>query len=305
MTAASTVPNKVQPFRWSVRRELWEHRSILIAPVAIAAVVLVGFLISTAGMPGRRVQTLQLDAAHQALVMGQPYAFADAAITATVVIVAWLYCLSAMFNERRDRSILFWKSLPVSDLTATLAKAMVPMAIIPAVAFVLIAVTEGLILLLSTLILAAGGVSLATPWTIGSVAEQGVVLAYGLVCLSLWLAPVYAWFLAVSAWAKRTPFLWAVLPPVALCLLEKVAFGTTRLASLLADRLTGSERHALVAHAGLQFQMPKGPAPVPPSGLASLDPGKFLSTPGLWIGLAVAAGLTALAVWLRRRRDPL
>lgn len=302
--AASAAPRrKVRPFYWSVRRELWEHRAIFVAPLAIAAVVLVGYLISTEGMAERRLQTLQLDPGRQSILMGEPFAFADAAITGAMVVVAWLFCLGALFNERRDRSILFWKSLPVSDRTATLAKAFVPMAIAPAVAFLLIAVTEGLILLLSTIILAAHGVSTATPWTMGSVAEQGVVLAYGLVAMSLWMAPVYAWLLVVSAFARRLPFLWAVLPWIVAVLFEKIAFGTNHVGDLISDRLGGSERHAMVAGAGLQFHGAKGA--VPPSGLASMDVGKFLSAPGLWIGLAVAAALVALAVWLRRRRDPI
>ncbi|MBS0332993.1 MAG: ABC transporter permease [Proteobacteria bacterium] len=305
MTAAVTSPRKVRPFAWSVRRELWEHRSIFFAPLAIAGVVILGFLVSTMGMPERRLQTLHLDAAHQSVLMGEPYAFAEAAVTAAVVIVAWFYCLSAMFNERRDRSILFWKSLPVSDTTATLAKMFVPLVAAPVVAFVLIAATEGLILLLSTVILVAGGVSAATPWTVGSVAAEGVALVYGLACMSLWMAPVYAWFVMISAWARRMPFLWAVLPPIALAIFERLAFRTSYIGDVLTDRLSGAERHALVAGAGLHFHDGKGPMPIPPSGLAALDPAKFLSTPGLWIGLAAAAALVALSVWLRRRREPI
>ena len=303
MTAAATSSStRTRPFAWSLRREIWEHGSIYIAPAAICGVVILGFLSSTVGMPHRRLQTLQLDNAHQAVVMGEPYAFAAAAIIGVAELVAWFYCLGALFNERRDRSVLFWRSLPVSDLTATLAKAAVPMAVIPLLTFVLVALTEGVILLLSTLIVAASGVSTAIPWTVGSVGQEGVLLSYEIVTATLWMAPVYAWFMLVSSWAKRSPFLWAVLPPAALCLLERLAFGTTKLLGLLSDRLFGAEHHALVHGAGIQFNV-KGA--IPPTGLAAIDLEKFVSAPGLWIGLVLAAATFAATVWMRRRRDPI
>lgn len=301
-SAAPPRTGKVSPFAWSIRRELWEHRSIYLAPAAIAAVVFVAFLVSTIGMPGRRLQTLRLDLAHQSMIMGEPYAFACAAILGASMLVAWFYCLGAMFNERRDRSILFWKSLPVSDLTSTLAKAAVPLVVLPLITFVLVAASEGVMLLSSTMILIAGGVSPAIPWTAGSISQEGVLLVYELVTAALWQAPVFGWFLLISAWAKRSPFLWAVLPPLAICLVERIAFGTTHLLGLLTDRLFGSEHHALVNGAGIQFNT-KGA--IPPTGLAAIDLEKFVSTPGLWVGLAIAAALFAVAVWMRRRADPI
>ncbi len=121
--AAPAALSVTRPFYWSVRRELWENRSAYIAPLAVAAVVLVGFLFSTIGMPHRRLETLRLPLARQASVIGQPYHFAEAAMIITMVIVTVFYALNALHAERRDRSILFWKSLPVSDTTTVLAKA--------------------------------------------------------------------------------------------------------------------------------------------------------------------------------------
>src|SRR5437773_10588476 len=102
---------------WSVRRELWENRSIYIAPLAVAAVILFGFLISTIHLPDKMRAALALDPAKQHELIEQPYSFAALLIMGTTFIVAVFYCLDALHGERRDRSILFWKSLPVSDLT--------------------------------------------------------------------------------------------------------------------------------------------------------------------------------------------
>ena len=97
---------------WSVRRELWENRSIYIAPLAVAAVMLFGFLIATIG---RAVATA--DPARRAAVLAEPTSFAAGLIMAAAFLVGVFYSLEALHSERRDRSILFWKSLPVSDLT--------------------------------------------------------------------------------------------------------------------------------------------------------------------------------------------
>jgi ABC-2 type transport system permease protein len=107
-----------RPFFWSVRRELWENRSLYIAPLIVAAVVIIGFIFTAIGLPERRRALLLLnDAAKQRAAIEMPYSMAAMMIMFTVFIVGVFYCLDALYGERRDRSILFWKSLPVSDAT--------------------------------------------------------------------------------------------------------------------------------------------------------------------------------------------
>lgn len=296
---ALSPPSPTRPFYWSVRRELWENRSLYIAPLAVAGLVLVGFAISTIGMPHRRLATLALSSDRQAAVISQPYDAAAIALIITTAIVAAAYCLSALHTERRDRSILFWKSLPVSDLVTVLSKMAVPMVVAPVIAAAVILATQLLILIFSTALLLANGVSPAVPLELFS---TPVVLLYGLVTMTLWYAPIYAWFLLVSGWAKRVTFLWAVLPPLGLCLFEKLAFNSTHLLHLLAYRLSGGSSEAFVSRAATAV----GPhGMIPAEGLSQLDPGGFLSSPGLWLGLIFAAACLAVAVWLRRRREPL
>src|SRR5881394_4329460 len=141
--------SSTQPFYWSVRRELWENRSIYVVPLIVAAVALVGFLVSTFGMPERRQGVLLLDPAQQRAMIGAPYDVAAMMLIFTAFIVGVFYCLDALHSERRDRSILFWKSLPVSDLTTVLSKASVPLAILPLVIFGIIVALQ-LIMLLQT-----------------------------------------------------------------------------------------------------------------------------------------------------------
>ena len=278
-----------RPFYWSVRRELWESRSFYIAPLAVAALVMCGFMISTIGMAGRRREVLLLDPMEQLKIISQPYDFAATALIATMVIIAVAYCSSALYSERRDRSILFWRSMPVSDRTTVLAKAAIPLLLLPIIVAAVTIAIQVAIMIFSGIVLLAGGVSPIPP---AALFATPIKVIYGLATLTLWYAPVYAWLLLVGAWAKRSPFLWAVIPPLALCLFEKLSFNTSYLFKLLISRLAGSG-HEAFAHGDLAL------------GLSELDPLGFLSTPGLWLGLIFAAACLAGAVWMRRRREPI
>ena len=209
------------------------------------------------------------------------------------------YCLDALHGERRDRSILFWKSLPISDRTTVLSKAIVPVAILPLLTFAIVIATQFIMLLVSTVVLLPSGLS-GTTWKLLPWFQLSVILLYGLVTMALWHAPLYGWLLLVSGWARRATFLWAVLPWLAICAVEKIAFNTSYFSAMLSRRVTGSFEDAFVV-----VTYPKG-AHVPiVDRLTQLDPLKFLSTPGLWIGLVFAAVFIIAAIRMRRYRGPL
>src|SRR6266536_5489552 len=122
-TAPGYSNTPTQPFYWSVWRELWENRSIYVAPILVAIVVLFGFLVSTIGLPERRREVLLLDTAKARAAIEVPYNMAAIMLILTAFIVGVFYCLDALYGERRDRSILFWKALPVSGSSTFLSKA--------------------------------------------------------------------------------------------------------------------------------------------------------------------------------------
>jgi ABC-2 type transport system permease protein len=285
-----------RPWYWSVRRELWENRSLHVAPLAAAGVVLLGFCLSLITLPHRMRGTLALEPERQRAALIMPFSMAAVLIMVTTVLVAVFYCLDALHGERRDRSILFWKSLPVSDRTAVLAKAAVPLLVLPLQAAVLVAAVQVVMLLLSTVVLLASGSSPAALWSAVPIVQLFLIQLYGLAVHALWHAPLYAWLLLVSAWARRTPFLWAVLPPAAIGAVGRLAFGMpTQFCSLMEHRLVGAYRLAF------DPGQPHGLV----SRLAQLEPGRFLGSAGLWLGLAVAAAFLAAAVRLRRQRGPI
>ena len=281
-----------QPFYWSVQREVWENRSIYIAPLIVATVVLFGFLISTIGLPERRHAVLMLDPAKARAAIEAPYSMAAIMLILTAFIVGVFYCLDALYGERRDRSILFWKSLPVSDLTTLLSKVTIPLIILPLVTLVIVILTQFLMLLWTSAILITHGMSPASTWTYFPLFRNSFILLYGLAAIALWHAPIYGWTLLVSGWARRATFLWAVVPFLAIAFFEKITFGTSYFVSVLKDRLMGFAPNAFA------FNMHSVDCP-------QLTPGAYLSSPALWFGLLFAAAFIAAAVRLRRYRGPL
>ena len=306
MNAANTIPPDprpaapatlavTRPMVWSVRREIWENRSVYLAPLAVAAVVLFSCLAATMTMP-RKMRTL--DAAKQYSAVVTPISMSPAPIMLATIIVGVFYCLDALYGDRRDRSILFFKSLPVSDRTTVLSKAAVPFVVLPAIAYVLGMAVQLVVLVATMLALVGRGVS---PAILGQFAFfQGLVIAfYGLAVHALWYAPIYGWLLLVSAWAKRAPVLWALLPLLAISAVERIAFGSWHFMTMLQYRVGGAMQEAF------RFtEKPPGEAG-DIDRLSQLDPLNFFSRPGLWAGLLFAAAFLALAVRLRQQREPI
>jgi ABC-2 type transport system permease protein len=279
---------------WSLRRELWENRSIYVAPLAVAALFLFGFLISMLHLPRMMRAALALDPEHQRHAIEQPYHFAALLIMGSTFVVGVFYCLDALHGERRDRSILFWKSLPVSDLTTVLSKASIPLVVLPLLTFAITVVLQSIMLLVSSAVLQGSGLSVTTLWTQVPLFQMSLLLLYHLVAVhSLCYAPIYGWMLLVSGWARRAAFLWAALPVLAIGVVEKIAFNTSHFGAMLMRRIGGDVAAVTV------------PGRVPMDPMTHLTPGHFLSSPGLWIGLAITAAFLAAAVRLRRYQGPI
>jgi len=282
-----TTVSATRPFYWSVRRELWENRSIYIVPLAVAAIMLLGFLIASIG----RAMSLT-DPAQRVAVLSEPNDFAALLIMGTTFVVSIFYCLDALHGERRDRSILFWKSLPISDLTTVLSKASIPLVVLPLLTFAIIVATQLIMLLLGSAVLRGSGLSVTTHMSFFQMSGD---LLYHLVTVhALWYAPIYCWLLLVSGWARRATFLWAGLPLFAIAIIERIVFGTSHFVALLGYRISGPEAYNVTVQSGDRMY-----------SMATLGLGEFLITPGLWIGLALAAIFLAAAVRLRRYREPI
>ena len=294
-----TTPSVTQPtataFLWLIRRELWENRSVYLAPLAVGIVFFAGFLVTLFHLPGRVRALSGADADSYRQALSMPYDFAAGLAMLTCIVVGAFYCLDALYGERRDRSILFWKSLPVSDLATVLSKAVIPLVILPVITYAVIVVVQFSMLLVSSVVLAASGLGVASLWEGLSFPRMAMLLLYHLITVhALWPAPVFGWFLLVSAWAKRAPVLWAVLPMLVVAFLEKIVFESTNFIRVVAERIIGGGAAA--------FSMP---ATFPTDPMTHITPVQFLGSPSLWIGFLIMAGCLAAAVRVRRSHGPI
>lgn len=308
-STAASVQKPVHPFYWSVRRELWEHRSLYLAPSIVAAVLLLALLAGAFKLPEAIATFDTFTPARQRDVVTAPYAIVALVLVVTGMIVALFYCLDALHGERRDRSALFWKSMPISDRTTVLAKLAVPMAAVPIFLFALIAATQLVMLAGNVLLWGAKGLSVGNLLQQLPLLDMPLGVAHMVVTFAIWYAPIYAWLLLVSAWAQRSPLAWAVVPWIAAIAFEQLVLRTGHLARWLRGRFVGGFDAAFssgeeIAHTVGKMQR-EGALPAAPThgGNYAPDVLRFLGNPDVWIGVAIAAVLIIATIWLRRRQE--
>ena len=272
--------NTTRPFLTLVRRELWEHRGLIWAPLAMALTIIVLSLLGAAqdiALPGVVVVR---DADEQRDFLSTlMFGLLVPQLLAGLVVV-FFYLLDGLFTERRDRSILFWKSLPVSDTKTVLSKLFVALVAMPLWIWAL-SLLVGLVVFgvlaakVSNTPAAALGTWHGEDWLV----LQATLLGK-LAVKALWYLPVAGWLLLVSVLAKRAPFLWATLPFLVLSLAERIALGTNVMGALVAQRLFGFREEVSLMR---EFSL--------------------LASPDLWVGVAIGAALVYAAIRVRQRSD--
>jgi ABC-2 type transport system permease protein len=308
--APAAPTHETRPFYWSVRRELWENRSLFIAPLVPAGLALLVLIYRAIASPGD-VQAL---AALPSNVQGQALTIAYGAIAWAISVVmhitVFFYLLDALQGERKDRSVLFWKSMPVSDTTTVLSKLFTALIVSGAIVAVIAIAAQLGVLLFSGIALMIGGANPLPAWGKSQFFQVTFAVTYWQIAIALWYAPLAAWLLLVSAWAKRVTILWAVFTPIALAVFERVAIGTRYVQDMISYRLDDPVLRGFAASGarGAEFTIGREGVRthgIPERLLETIDPVAFLSNPWLWVGLVVAAGFTAAAIWMRRYREPI
>jgi len=285
-------------WNYLLRRELWEHRSLYLAPIVLASLWLVSSLLNFGHI------TVHFDFIPPQLLeglMGGVSVLVGLSFVVLSMFLVVFYLLDALYAERKDRSILFWKSLPVSDTATVGSKLFVGVVLAPAIALAAALVTQLALMLVSSVAVALGSGPWDPPFSPKALVEIYGLFLYAAVVIGLWYLPVSGWLLLVSAWGKRSPTLWAVLPPVAIMMLEYNIRHASLLGDLISDRFTGVFMLAF-DFSGVVEKHPDFHAPV--ANLSDIaTPERVFASPGLWVGLLVALVFLAGAVWLRRFRD--
>ena len=315
-------------FKWLLKRECWEHKGVFFwMPIIVGAVmtifIAISLLIATLGLKdgmeinGVAVSRLVNEASSErkaafAAALVSRYAGLSMPILLALGVGVFFFCLGALFDERKDRSVLFWKSLPVSDSATVLSKVAMALGVAPAIALVVATITaviSGILICIGVAALGANifGEVLSNPATYLAPLQLVALLPI----YALWALPTIGWLLMVSAWARTKPLLWAIGVPLMTGVLLSWAnkmfrfdwnmgwFWKDIIARLLGSVVPGSWIGQL------ERSLPTEDAMRNPNALSELltQSWQLLGAPNIWIGVAVGAAMIYAAIRLRGWRD--
>ncbi len=230
-------------FRQLLRREFWEHKggffwAPMVAGVIFLLLALMGIGIGEVAksrIPANaqvntdggsfRISGLDLGRLTENLSANDLKELGEGVDVALFMATTWplivlafvvfFYCLGALYDERKDRSVLFWKSLPVSDRDTVLSKVVSAAVMAPLLATAAGVITMlGFLLITSVAVLLHGGNPMTLLWGPGSPLAIATKLVATLPVYAVWALPTIGWLLLCSAWARSKPFLWAVMIPL-------------------------------------------------------------------------------------------
>ena len=315
---SASTPVAIGPYRTLqtlVRREFWEHPALWRAPLfaggALVGVLLIaifsrlhGHVVVVNGEHRRLAELFNMDSAAKVAAQTYVQGVLALALTLLAVVVGSFYLLDCLYAERKDRSILFWKSLPVSDGLTVASKLIVALVATPLIVFVMAIGLELACVIIWQLWSLTGAAPPMFSWNgLEWLRAQTVIFLFMLLGV-LWYAPIAAAFLVVSAWARRAPLLWVLVPLIFAQIVEQIfsaIVGTPRyLSHFLNYRAFGIWEHLGVGRMGLVAH-----GEVHPLGalLGQLNFAGAFTAVDLWLGVIAAAALAYAAVRIRRYRD--
>ena len=295
-----------------IRREIWEHRAIYVTPIAIAVIV---SLISLAGM----VTVSAFDKEVHMALFGASNIAGDAerqaALTVFFLGTSWdfllalailttFYTLDSLYAERKDKSILFWRSLPITDAETVVSKLLTAVFVLPLVTVVAIMVTHLLNLVITTAwVMVEGGDAAHLIWGSVTLFDNWMAALIVTVASAIWMSPLIGWFLFVSAFTKRSPLLMAFMPLIIVPIIEWIFFRSKIFASAVFGRgeMIPLFREMDIERFFDEERMKVNEEVV--SLLAHIDIVRFLLSPSVWMGVVVCGLFAMAAIYVRRYRD--
>ena len=337
--APVAAPHATHKFKLLLKREFWEHKGGFFWTPLIAGgisllltvmVIIVGEVAARRAVGDDGLVTIDKDYVVNGLDLGAIGSRMDAehlrhlgngldlsmlmASSWPFIVLAFVvffYCLGALYDERKDRSVLFWKSLPLSDRDTVLSKVASATLVAPVIATIAaVATMLGFLVVVSLVVMLHGDNPMTMVWGPGSPLKMAALLLASIPVYALWALPTVGWLLFCSAWARSKPFLWAIMIPLFAGIfvtwfdlmqvfnLESTWFWKNIVARVLLSVAPGSWVDAA------QFEVSDF------DGLSSLgtlvglkSTWSVLLTPDLWIGVAAGAAMIIGAIRLRRWRD--
>ena len=315
-------------FVWLLKREFWENRGgflrapFIIAIVFLAIIVLVMVTAELAAKQhGVNVNGIQLDMLTQSLSpenMAKLNAAVDIGLLTLcfpigigLFFVTFFYALGSLYNDRSDRSVLFWKSLPISDTQTVLAKVAAASVVAPLFAIVAMIALQLTFLVLMTLFAAVNGVNAVSAlWSPLHMIKLWLTMALLIPVNALWALPTLGWLLLCSSFVRSKPFLWAVALPIGVGLIVSWVNVMQQMAlpsGWFWQHIVGRALLSLVPggwfdEASLRtLEHARGPEAF--AGLFSLDTiASVLTSTDFLVGIVAGAAMIAAAIYFRRQR---
>ncbi len=215
-----------------IRREYWENKGAFrTTPLVIGGIYIAFLLMSifttthidsdlytfreAVRVMGEQPEALRGSIMYQGM-LGSSVLF-----TVVMSFVVFFYLLGSLYDDRKDRSILFWKSLPASDTLTIASKLITAMVLAPLTFLIVMILTHIIMALIGSLMVLSAD---ANPWTlflsVVNPFKAWAMIAASWFAQSIWALPVYGWLLLVSAFAPRVPLLFATLPPLVFAILQ-------------------------------------------------------------------------------------
>jgi ABC-2 type transport system permease protein len=306
MKAWLTANPQLRMLHTLVRREFWEHRALWIAPLVVAALLLLSAMWTHGAMQidvsdasewlDPQIKTVVFSLGMWALTI--PHYL-------VMILVLNFYLLDCLYTERKDRSILFWKALPVSDGVTVASKLLVGCIVVPFGTYAIALVTDLLFTAIWDLRAQIGHAPELVVWDTTAFVKTQILMFLGLVISILWYSPFIGVLVLASAWVRRNPLMWVTIVPLLLIIVEKVAFGThylrtflnyrgdgiwgdLHMESIVGGSLTGVGRAAIASIPAIYERVHIAPA------FINMD---------LWLGVVFTIACAYGAARIRRYRD--
>jgi ABC-2 type transport system permease protein len=219
----------------SIKKELWEFNSMLKwVPISLAGVFilipLLGLLLNDVDISGMLEGLKHLSESNNTKDITKVFMVATGALFIPFILVGFIvqlyYFVTCLYDERRDQSVMFWRSLPVSDEVTIISKLLTGAIVIPTIFYSAATVlfVGGLLLaFIGSVILSIGfDISLWSLWSSAQILSGLGSIWLTMIPVAIWLLPLYSWLMLTSIYAKKAPFLWAVLPVVVLLIIEAI-----------------------------------------------------------------------------------
>ena len=294
-----------------IRRELLEHRSLYVVPAVLALLIVLVDVTgqATLNVYGKHIDAALLGATHvgvheRAALISAMLAMLSWLFVSTMWLLVIFYTLDSLFAERKDKSILFWRSLPVTDSETVISKLLTATIVIPLITLAFIAATHILVLIATSIWVGSKGANAwHLIWEAAPLLDNWGATLIVILAVIAWLSPYVGWFLLVSSYTKRSPMLVAMLPIIVLPLFEKLLFSSETLMnqvwlrvpqipiyqSINVDGIFDEEMFKIVGDEGISL-------------IALLDVGKFMTSPSMRGGIFVCGLFTTAAIFVRRYR---